>query len=216
MSEQTDTTLRELEEVTKGSEPTSEGTVTAAPSANGEQPTEPLESIVKPNPATAAVNATNAEDTWVNKILNDPTGKAMEELENNPTLGWLKKRVDARINPVEQPESKTFAQQMVEHTKDQERSTLMEKAKALPIDQRKEVTSKVREAVEGLGADPVKALKKALSEIKEGSTPAPIATSGRASNASGSISLEQFSKLPQSEYEAMDKKIKAGEIQILS
>jgi hypothetical protein len=218
MSEQKDTILSELEEATTVSEPTSEDAATQASSAESEPSTAALENIVSTPKAPSIDYAKAQEEAWAQKIASDTTGEELKSFEDNKSLGWLHDRVKTRLGitqPVKQ-EVPNFQKQMAEYKAQEEQSTLMEKAKSLPIDQRKEVTNKVRDAVEGLGADPVKALRKALSEIKEGSTPAPIATSGRVSNASGSITLEQLSQMPQAEYNATYKRIDAGELQLLS
>jgi len=214
MSEQKDTIVSELEEATNVSEPTSEDAATKASSADSEPSTQALENIVS-TPAPSIDYAKQQEEAWAQKIASDTTGEELKKLEENKSLGWLHDRVKTRLGITKpaQNEVPDFQKQMAEYKAQEERSSLMEIAKALPIDQRKEVTNKVRDAVDGLGADSIKALKKALSEVTESSMPATIAASSRASSGAGSITLEQLSKLPQAEYEAMDKRIKAGEIQ---
>ena len=216
MSEQKDTILSELEEATMASEPTSEGDATPSASDESEQPEKVIEQIIdKPKPQIDY--AQQQVDAWAERIAKDTTGDELNKLKENKSLTWLHSRVEQKLGipTSNQPESKDFAKQMADYKAQEERKALMEHFKTLPVDQRKEITQKIKDVVDGLGADPVKALQKAMSEIKETPTPTPIIAGARSSTSAGSITLEKLASLPQAEFEVMEKRIEKGEIALI-
>ena len=216
MSEQNDTILRELEEATTESEPTSEGDATESTSDDSKQPEKVIEQIID-RPKPQIDYAQQQVDAWAERIAKDTTGEELNKLKDNKSLQWLHSRVEQKLGiPTNnQPESKDFAKQMADYKAQEERNALMDHFKTLPVDQRKEITKKIKDVVDGLGADPVKALQKAMSEIKETSSPAPIIAGNRVSTSAGSITMEKLSKLPQREFEEMEVKINKGEVKLI-
>jgi len=216
MSEQNDTILRELEEATIEREPTSEGDATESTSDDSKQPEKVIEQIID-RPKPQIDYAQQQVDAWAERIAKDTTGEELNKLKDNKSLQWLHSRVEQKLGiPTNnQPESKDFAKQMADYKAQEERNALMDHFKTLPVDQRKEITKKIKDVVDGLGADPVKALQKAMSEIKETSSPAPIIAGNRVSTSAGSITMEKLSKLPQREFEEMEVKINKGEVKLI-
>ncbi|TRZ47959.1 MAG: hypothetical protein D4S01_11275 [Dehalococcoidia bacterium] len=216
MSEQNDTILRELEEATTESEPTSEGDATESTSDDSKQPEKVIEQIID-RPKPQIDYAQQQVDAWAERIAKDTTGEELNKLKDNKSLQWLHSRVEQKLGiPTNnQPESKDFAKQMADYKAQEERNALMDHFKTLPVDQRKEITKKIKDVVDGLGADPVKALQKAMSEIKEINSPTPIIAGNRVSTSAGSITMEKLSKLPQREFEEMEVKINKGEVKLI-
>ena len=216
MSEQNDTILRELEEATIERELTSEGDATESTSDDSKQPEKVIEQIID-RPKPQIDYAQQQVDAWAERIAKDTTGEELNKLKDNKSLQWLHSRVEQKLGiPTNnQPESKDFAKQMADYKAQEERNALMDHFKTLPVDQRKEITKKIKDVVDGLGADPVKALQKAMSEIKEISSPTPIIAGNRVSTSAGSITMEKLSKLPQREFEEMEVKINKGEVKLI-
>jgi len=214
MSEQNDTILRELEEATTESEPTSEGDATESTSDDSKQPTKELESLMSVTKTTQVDYAKQQEEAWAKKIAEDTTGEAYQNFKENKSLSWLHDRVESRLGVKTPAKSETFDEQMARYKAEEHKNTLMAKFQELPSDQRKEIKEKVREAVNGLGADPVKALSQAMSSVKEGSKPTPVIAGNRVSSNARVITMAQLSALPQHKYEEALAKKDRGELTI--
>jgi hypothetical protein len=215
MSEQKDTTLSELEEATMVSDLTSEDVSTQVPSDPSDSSAE--DTVINQMVEKKTTNidyAKQQEDVWAERIASDTTGEVLKKFKENKALKWLHDRVDVRLGIAEKPKMThvgDFSAQMAEYEANKEKASLLEKFKSLPIDQRKEINNKVREAVKELGADPSKVLAKFLSEAKQPASSSVINVGVRTPGTK-TITIEQLSKLPQKEYELTVARIKNGEI----
>jgi len=218
MSEQNDTILNELEGANQVSEPKSDATNTEASQTEGDSSEELSLNELSPSDSTTPVKpspedyAKKAEESWANKIASGD--KTLEELEEKQA--WLAKRVKSRLGIEVPSEPKVDVRSEMERIKAEEKTKEdMAKYHELPVDQRREITKKVREW-SSTGADAGKVLSKLMSEVSEKpTTHISSPTGGITPRTSNTITQEEYSSLSQAEFNRIDDLIDKGEMQVV-